>query len=234
MHWLKNSRLFPQRRQIVCLANSRKYGGHCVAGKEYLAEGKAGAWIRPVGKGEFEEISDSRQRLGLARRCVQPLDVISIPFGEPTRRFAWQTENIRIGWGRWRKTGRVEWRDLAGFVDEDADLWLSDARRSSSRNDRIKASTAKRLKTSLCLIRPRRLGVRIDKNRFNGRRQFRGLFTYRSHRLNLAITDHQIPRKFFDAPDGVYPVNDCYLCISLGEPIDGFCYRLIASVITKP
>ena len=35
-------------KRIVCLANSRKRGGRCVAGKELLADGRAGGWIRPV------------------------------------------------------------------------------------------------------------------------------------------------------------------------------------------
>ena len=43
-------------KRIVCLANSRKLGGRCIAGKELLADGVSGSWIRPVSHREFEEV----------------------------------------------------------------------------------------------------------------------------------------------------------------------------------
>ena len=42
-------------KRIVCLANSRKFGGRCVAGKEINPNGTLGVWVRPVtnqGNGE--------------------------------------------------------------------------------------------------------------------------------------------------------------------------------------
>jgi hypothetical protein len=44
-------------RRIVCLANSRKMNGRCIAGRE-LNEGKAGAWIRPVSDRPHHEVSE--------------------------------------------------------------------------------------------------------------------------------------------------------------------------------
>jgi hypothetical protein len=37
----------PYRKTIVCLANSRKYQGRCVAGVEWQGQ-MIGGWIRPV------------------------------------------------------------------------------------------------------------------------------------------------------------------------------------------
>lgn len=233
MHWFKNSRLFPQRRRIVCLANSRKYGGRCLAGKEFDGT-KAGTWIRPVSRSEYEEIALFRQTWGFFRPA-QPLDVISIPLREPqSLRFSWQCENLPLGWGLMRKVGRLEWDELAGLVDRGADLWAGASRGVHPRNDRIKLKAAKLLKSSLCLIRPRKFSIRIENNRFSGRRQFRGLFTHRQQRFDLAITDPEVPRRFFDLGQGSHSIEDCYVCISLGEPKEGYCYRLIASVIIKP
>ncbi len=45
-------------KRIVCLANSRKYSGRCIAGKELLADGRPGRWIRPVSARENEEVSE--------------------------------------------------------------------------------------------------------------------------------------------------------------------------------
>ncbi len=44
-------------KRIVCLANSRKLQGRCIAGRE-LVSGKPAAWIRPVSDREHEEVSE--------------------------------------------------------------------------------------------------------------------------------------------------------------------------------
>ena len=44
-------------KRIVCLANSRKLTGRCIAGKE-LRDGRSVAWIRPVSARENEEVSE--------------------------------------------------------------------------------------------------------------------------------------------------------------------------------
>jgi hypothetical protein len=49
-------------RRIVCLANSRKPDGRCVAGKLY-AQGKFGAWLRPISIREGEELSEQERHI---------------------------------------------------------------------------------------------------------------------------------------------------------------------------
>jgi len=44
--------------EIVCLANSRKISGRCIAGKK-ISENK---WMRPVSNRESEEISEEERR----------------------------------------------------------------------------------------------------------------------------------------------------------------------------
>src|ERR1700724_493001 len=48
-------------RTIVCLANSRKHSGRCVAGKEFLGR-RAGGWIRPVSRLQSQELSEEDMR----------------------------------------------------------------------------------------------------------------------------------------------------------------------------
>ena len=48
-------------KRIVCLANSRKMSGRCIAGKEVLDTGY-GEWIRPISKRETAEISEEEMR----------------------------------------------------------------------------------------------------------------------------------------------------------------------------
>ena len=45
-------------KRIVCLANSSKLNGRCIAGKEIIEDGRVGDWIRPVSVREKQEVSE--------------------------------------------------------------------------------------------------------------------------------------------------------------------------------
>lgn len=74
-------------KRIICLANSRKPGRRCIAGKEILpaVDGGAqriGGWIRPVSAGAYEAVSDSERRYQNGSD-PQVLDVIDVPVPNP-------------------------------------------------------------------------------------------------------------------------------------------------------
>ena len=77
-------------KRILCLANSKKLSGRCVAGREVLDAGP-GSWIRPVSVRLSEEVSeDERQYQDGSDPRV--LDIIDVPLirHQP---HACQTEN---------------------------------------------------------------------------------------------------------------------------------------------
>lgn len=102
----------PLIKRLVCLANSRKLQGRCIAGREWLEEGP-GAWIRPVSHREHQEVSE-RERMYEDGSDPQLLDIIDVPLIEP-RAGRPQTENWLLDpkW-YWRKVGRLGATDPTG------------------------------------------------------------------------------------------------------------------------
>lgn len=68
-------------KKILYLANFRKEGGRCVAGKEVLSGGQLGGWIRPVSARTKEEISE-KERAYKDGGTASVLDIIRIPMRE--------------------------------------------------------------------------------------------------------------------------------------------------------
>jgi hypothetical protein len=106
----------------ICLANSRKIAGRCVAGKE-IAGSKFGAWVRPVSGRPAGELSEEERRFQNGQD-PRLLDVITIPMIEP-RPYGFQTENHLIDDGYyWTKEREASWDDLQAALDPiAAPLW---------------------------------------------------------------------------------------------------------------
>lgn len=112
-------------KKIVCLANSRKLAGRCLAGK--VVGGSPSRWIRPVSSRPHEEVSEYERQYEDGSD-PQVLDVVSVPLVEQ-RPKNYQQENWLLNPEYyWRKEGTVAWADLANFVEGDEKLWINDRR----------------------------------------------------------------------------------------------------------
>jgi hypothetical protein len=99
---------------MVCLANSRKHQGRCVAG---IVLGSSGPdWIRPVGARPGHGVSaDERHYDGGVEPQVG--DLISVPLVK-SRPFGVHRENWLFDPAiRWRRVGRIGWNELSGFTE---------------------------------------------------------------------------------------------------------------------
>jgi hypothetical protein len=222
-------------KTIVCLANSRKYSGRCIAGKEVLADGY-GRWVRPVSIRATGEVSEEERRYEDGRD-PRILDIVEIPMIRPAP-MLYQTENHVIDARRpWRKTGELPSQDLAHLLDHPATLWSNCSSAYNGLNDRVSQEEAAGFDTSLCLIAPAGLTVGVHVEGVGvggsfGQRKVRAHFDYAGVPYTLAVTDPITERAFLRKANGDYALADAMICVSLGEPFeDGYCYKLVAAVI---
>ena len=207
-------------KRIVCLANSRKIGGHCVAGRELFAGGRPGAWVRPVSARQGQEVSDSEQRYEDGRE-PQVLDIIDVPVlhAQPTD---YQKENWLLDSDyRWTKVGQLDPKKLAEFADPEGQLWTNGYSTYHGLNDRMPPSCARAADSSLRLIRVGCLEFSVSQPDLafgNERRRVQGRFRHAGADYWLRITDPVCEAQYLERPNGDYTAAGCYLTISFGEP----------------
>ncbi len=220
------------RKRVVCLANSRKPAGRCIAGRE-ITDRQAGNWIRPVSARDGREVSEYERQYedGSDPRV---LDIISIPVLEP-RPGGWQTENWLLDPEYyWRKEGTWSWFDLPALVDPVAPLWIDGDRTCQGRNDRLPAEPTGVETSSLRLVHAQRIELAVfspGEAFGNRKRRVQGQFSHAGVDYALWVTDPAYEREYLAKLDGVYHLGECYLTISIGDPFQGFCYKLVAAII---
>ncbi|HNP15721.1 MAG TPA: hypothetical protein PKI99_04620 [Terrimesophilobacter sp.] len=221
-------------KRLLCLANSRKLNGRCVAGIELSGEQRLG-WVRPVSAREHEEVSEYERQYedGSDPRV---LDVMDVPLLE-ARPKGYQQENWLLDPDHyWRKVRRARWSDLLRLADPMAPLWIDGNSTYNGRNDRIDLVQAGGLDSSLRLVHVDRLTLSVFKpgEAFgNPKRRVQGRFVLHGAEYHLWVTDPGYEREYLQRPDGDYALGECFLTVSLGEPHNDACYKLVAAIMER-
>ena len=226
--------IVPDVKRIVCLANSRKMSGRCVAGKEILDSDPVGHWIRPVGDRAHDTVSERERRYADGSE-PQVLDVVDVPLlnYQPKHH---QTENWRLDPARrWTRSGRVTWRELARLEDPPFPLWINGHSSRHGLNDCVPSEEASSLDDSLRLIRVDALTVIVSEPSRPSANYpiLRGRFSHLGEEYCSRITDPVSECGSLNLHYREYRVAERYLTVSLGEPFEGCAYKLIAAII-KP
>lgn len=221
-------------KRIVCLANSRKLQGRCIAGCE-RGEGGSSVWIRPVSDREHEEVSEYERQYEDGSDPVV-MDIIDVPLKGPHPK-GYQQENWLIDADAyWVKVGTLSWDDLEAYAVTDGTLWINGHHTFHGVNDVIPVDVAVTVQSSLKLIHVGGVDLHVFKpgEAFgNLKRRVQGQFTFAGNTYALWVTDPNIEREYLAREDGFYSLGESYLTISLGEPYNGNCYKLVAAVIQK-
>lgn len=226
----------PYLKRIICLANSNKNGGTCIAGREMLLGGQYGCWIRPVSSRSTAEIS-FMESLYPNNESPKLLDVIDLYLSKPSPHNH-QTENHEIDPNKpWIKRGKLAWNEVPRLVDRPAALWPGTE--PCPANNCIGQLEATACTDSLFLVRVDRLIVSSQLAFRSGaaRQTYKAKFTYNGTDYCLTLTDPAAIAVLSNTGLRQYHVDNVYLTVSLTEPYaadNNRCHKLVAAVVSRP
>lgn len=226
-------------KRIVCLANSKKLAGRCIAGREVIGT-TAGPWVRPVSARPSEEVSEN-ERQYQDGSDPKLLDVIDVPLLNAVPH-ACQIENWLLDPGYyWTRVRRASWAELLHFVETPTTLWANGHRTYHGLHDEIPQVIADALPGSLYLIQVDHVTLHVfaPSEAFgNPKRRVQAHFSHCGLPYRLWVTDPVIERNLLAQSDGYYTGGECCLTISLGESFqknDGSShrYKLVAAIVQR-
>lgn len=217
---------------IICLANSRKLGGHCVAGLRTDGSG----WIRPVGTAPDGILWPKDYTLANGTP-VKPLDVMRVTVSAP-RPACHQPENWVIDGSRWLLVKRPSDQQIGEVLRQ---ALVRGPELLSGLDDRVPYAQfeKQRAAASLALVAPEDLYL-YHHLTYSGKLQARGRFPMgtgeRTVLYDLPITEPRweatISRQ---GPNTLRQSQGKFLVtISLAEPFAEHCYKIIAAIMPLP
>ena len=213
--------------EILCLANSRKIGGCCVAGVRLDTR----EWVRPVTNHPYGSVHPTERTLD-SGRDVALLDVARIPIDGPVPK-PMQPENLLLAAGTWRYVRTLNRHQAEAILQP---LINPGPELLGSRSDRVDADNAQPV--SLGLVEPEDLRWHVTRNHM-GARQLRASFVCAGQPYDLVVTDPLWEAATSGLPPGFHPKTAAgtresdriLFTLSLAEPIFGYCYKLVAAVV---
>ena len=212
--------------RIVCLANSFKEGGRCLAGieldtnnKPVFLDGRP-KWIRPV--------CNNTQHGEIPNYLAEPfhiLDIIELNIIDKKSE-NYQSENVLFEKNSIRRTGSFNSCQLPGLIDNRS-LILG------SRNKAVPSNLIGFLNYSLMLVNVTQFGItqKIYEDNLSDRPQIRMVFVYNGIKYDFPVTDPVFLYRYQKNPDLLEGVNDLFLTLSLGVVWEDWYYKLVAGII---
>lgn len=215
-------------KYFICLANSYKRGGRCVAGVEIVSDNSGGwkpvrnddgrpRWIRPIAKTTYGEIPNFMAEDIELFSVVKLTNVVSCPEQA-------HVENVYYS--------LMEQCEYNVSLESSILNQLIDNKHQSIFQNRGRAVSAEMLmgiNYSLMLVHPDKAGAYRDENREKSKNRMK--FTYYGVEYDFPITDPAFLDEFKRKPECFDNIPDVYLALSLGLEFEGWHHKLVAGVI---
>jgi putative nucleic acid modification protein with dual OB domain len=209
---------------LICLANSRKRRGRCIAGLRVDGQG----WVRPVSATADGELYPQNYRLANGG-YAQVLDLLRIEVGDhhPKQH---HPEDWLLSWRPWELLARPI--PLSDYQDLLQRCIVRGPGLLGNEHDRMDfAGFANHpAQASLALVQLHNITWHITLSR-RGNRQVRALFSLGGVDYNLGVTDPAWEARLQHlAVSESEAGHDVMLTVSLSEPFNGYCFKLVATV----
>ena len=216
---------FFSSRYFICLANSYKRGGRCIAGIEMdyyyhniqHQNNDNPRWVRPIADTLYGEIPNHIANNINLLSFVELDDGFACPDSV-------HSENVR--YSRMKvipATFTADSKLLNQFVDKVHQSIFG------NRGKAISVDMASGLDYSLMFIHVHNANAYIDENREKSKNRMR--FSYFGTEYDLPITDPAFLDKFRKEPESYANIPNVYLTLSLGLEFEGWHHKLVAGVI---
>ena len=218
-------------KKIVCLANSIKLQGRCVAGRE-IVDAEYGKWVRPVSERDKREISDDERTYANGDKA-DVLDIIEITTKKAVPKDHHVEDHLIDANFKWKKIGKVDWTTLEALVEPLNDgLWLYGEDTHHGTNDKIKSGDVSKLTSSITLIKPSNLEVEVGKEsqyKKPSKKVVRAKFSAGGANYSFVVTDPY----YRQLDHGTYPLEEVIICVSVAEKLpNGDVSKLVAAIFT--
>lgn len=214
--------------KIICLSNSFKEGGRCLAGiqisddlKIYRQSSRA-KWIRPVCATAHEEVPTH-----LARN-FEYYDILEFTPVPNWKRNDYQSENLRIKNNNisFVQKVRAKNKTLTGLCDNNVfnDIF-------GNRGKSVSQIEINTLNHSLMMVKLSTFEVLIVQNEFRQHPQKRLAFRYNNTKYNLPITDSVFLHQYEHNQNILANVPEIFVVLSLGVEFNSNYYKLVATIL---
>ncbi len=209
--------------RIVCLANSYKEGGRCIAGvklnEQNLPETPL-KWIRPVYPTPNGEVPTARVQ------HIRPLDIIEFEkTADAPKDF--QTENVLFNEESLQVVGRFPIDRLDDVCDQKQFLLFGNKAKAVKQNE-----TAK-LKHSLTMVYATHFKILEHQYEERIHPQIRLRFGFDIFSYDLPVTDPPFLADYQKNKNLLTDVKKLYLTLSLGRLHEGWHHKLVACMLWK-
>ena len=224
--------------EFCCLANSHKWNGRCIAGIHL----PTGRWVRLVSDGEKGELYPRHYALGPDGDEPRIFDCIRVEL-QSASPHAHHPEDWLIAPKSWELISRPQTtEDYQQLREQLSTRLVKDPELLGNLEDRIPYSDFLTVpaEASLAIICPELFFWQIERR--GGKQKTRAVFTLHSQRYELGMTDpiwrerlaHLTPGTYSLTKIGIPANAKLWLTISLSEPFQEHCFKLVATVIVWP
>lgn len=223
--------------ELCCLANSRKLSGRCIAGIDFTGK----RWVRLVSREKTGELKYWHYQLPAPHMHTRLLDLIRVDVVKPCPE-CHHPEDYLIANAKWQLSHRPVTAELLPLRDRLRPFLCLDPYLFGTPEDRLPFEAFRKAPAvaSLAVVRVDDLCWRIIEKA--GNRRNRAHFVYQGTTYDLSLTDPIWEEKLAELPvgnhrpekTGIARGAEIWVVSSLGEPYQGDCYKLAATVIAWP